>query len=344
MCSPRWAVSPFQPHRALRYGRLQTVLSRYRPRGIMALSEDEAPVVVDGGPDVWGLDPAVRLLGYYNRSRSENAGRGLIISLHGWEGSSHAIQTLVMANAFVQAGYDVFRLNLRDHGPQLHVRAQALNRGLFLGTLLEESLRAVQRIAEWAGSRPVYLVGPSMGGNFALRMAVAHAQQPIANLRQVVAISPAIHPGRSTDAIDAQTVFRLYFRRRWLHSLLIKARLFPELYDFAPLLKLDTVRAMTEWLIPRYTAYDSADAYFSDYSIVGSAAASLTVPTTIITAADDSVIPVADFYGLAPSPNLTIQIHPTGGHVGFLDVSSPLRHCLPDMVLAELAAEPPYSE
>lgn len=332
------APSPFHPHRALRSGRVQTVLSRYRPRQVMALLEQEAPLVVDAGPDQTRHDPAVRLLGYYTQRRGGEPSRGLVISLHGWEGSSHAVHNLVMADAFVAAGYDVFRLNLRDHGPRLHIVPQALNRGLFLGTLLDETVTAVQRVAELAGDKPVFLVGPSMGGNFALRVAAAHTARPIPNLRKVVAISPAINPGRSTDQIDRQPMFHVYFRRRWLRSLLVKQQLFPELYQFDPICAISSLRAMTEWLVTRYAGYESSDAYFAAYSVLNGALAGLRVPTTIITAANDGVIPVADFYGLAPNPYLQIQIHPTGGHVGFLDLV-PLRHCLPDMVLAELAAE-----
>ncbi|RIK57890.1 MAG: hypothetical protein DCC57_01350 [Chloroflexi bacterium] len=339
--TPRLGVANgrFLPHRVVRNGHVQTLLSRYRPRQVLALLEQEAPLMVDAGPDQTGFDPSVRLLGYYTRRRTEGPSHGLVISLHGWEGSSHAVHNLVMADAWVTAGFDVFRLNLRDHGPRRHVVPQGLNHGLFLGTLLDETVAAVQRAAELAGDAPVYLVGPSMGGNFALRVAVAHAVRPIPNLRKVVTISPAINPGRSTDQIDAQPMFHYYFRRRWLRSLLIKQQLFPDLYQFDPLRSIQSLRAMTEWLVTRYAGYPSADAYFADYAVLGDALADLRVATTIITAANDGVIPVADFYALAPSPYLQIQVHPTGGHVGFLDLG-PLRHCLPEMVLAELTAEP----
>lgn len=343
-CSPRLATTPFQPHRVLYDGRVQTLLSRYRPRRVLALREQESPVIVDGGADQTGHEATVRLLGYYNRRRTQGPSRGLVISLHGWEGSSHVVHNLVMADAFVEAGYDVFRLNLRDHGPALQVIAQGLNRGLFLGTLLDETVTAVRRVAEMAGDKPVYLVGPSMGGNFALRVAIAQSDYPIPNLQKVVAISPAIHPGRSIDRIDASAPFRVYFRRRWLRSLLIKQRLFPDLYNVEPLRRIQRIRAMTEWLIPRYSTFSSADEYFAAYAVTGGATATLRVPTVVITAANDPVIPVADFFALAPSPYLRIQIHPTGGHVGFLNASSPLRHCLPDLVLAELAEEATLSE
>jgi predicted alpha/beta-fold hydrolase len=282
------------------------------------------------------MDPHVRLLGYFNRHRGDEPSRGLVISLHGWEGNSHSVYNLVFADCLLDRGYDVFRLNLRDHGPQLHLSPYALNQGVFLGTLLDESLLAVQRVAELAGEQPVYLIGPSMGGNFALRIAAAHATQPVPNLAKVIAISPAINPGRSTDLIDGHYLFHRYFRSRWLHSLLAKQTLYPTLYQFDPLTGIERLRPMTEWLVRQYTEFESADEYFAAYTVQGDALAQLTVPTTIITAADDAVIPVADFYALAPNPNLEIQIHPAGGHVGFIDVG-PLRHCLPDMVVTALA-------
>ncbi|HXF60124.1 MAG TPA: alpha/beta fold hydrolase [Caldilineaceae bacterium] len=335
--SVRHAPEPFCPHRLVRHGPMQTMLALYRPRRVRAVVRGEAPVIIDAGADVTGLDDGVRLLGYYNRRRHDGPSRGLVINLHGWEGSSHAVYCLVLADYLLEAGYDVFRLNLRDHGPQLHLSPHALNRGLFLGTLLDESHTAVQRVAELAGDKPVYLTGPSMGGNFVLRMARLHRERPIRNLRKVVAVSPAINPGRSTDLVDAQYIYRRYFRPRWLRSLLRKQQLFPELYDFSDLVTVERVREMTERLVRRYTEFESADEYFAAYSVLGDALAGLTVPVTIITAADDAVIPVADFYALAPSPCLEIQIHPAGGHVGFLDLS-PLRHCLPAMVEAAFLA------
>lgn len=328
----------FRPHRLLRGGRIQTFASGYRRRRSARTLAGEQIVLLDAGLDATGHDPYVRLTGYYNKRHTSEASRGLVICLHGWEGNSHSAHSLIVGERLLVEGYDLFRLNLRDHGPHLHVDPYVLNRGLFLGTLLEESHCAVQRVAAWAKGLPVYLVGPSMGGNFALRMGVRHASDPIANLRRVVAISPAINPGRSTDRIDQQYPFRRYFRERWLRSVLAKERRFPELYSFGELVKIPKLRPMTEWLIEHYGTFANADDYFSRYSVLGDALAALTVPTTILTAADDPVIVVDDFEELTPSPFLDVQIERFGGHVGFVDFW-PLRYMLPEMVLSELQRE-----
>lgn len=328
----------FVPHRLIRSGRIQTIASSYPLRGLGRTLPGEQGVILDAGRDQTGYDEGVRLFGYYNRHAGDGASRGLVISLHGWEGSSHSAYNLIIGRRLLAEGYDVMRLNLRDHGPHLHVDPYALNQGLFLGTLLEESHLAVQRVAAWAHELPVYLVGPSMGGNFVLRMAARHRQSPIPNLRRVVAISPAVNPAKSTDRIDAQYPFRRYFRDRWLRSVLAKEHLFPHLYEFGPLVTLARLRTMTEWLVQRYTDYASADDYFYHYAVLGDALAHLTVPTTILTAADDPVIAVEDIEQLSASPLLERKIERFGGHVGFVDLW-PLRHLLPEMILVELRRE-----
>ena len=216
----------------------------------------------------------------------------------------------------------------------------ALNPGLFLGTLIDETATAVQRVAEMAADRPFYIVGASMGGNFALRLALRHSEQPMTDLRKVIAFNPAMNPASATDAIDQQPVFRRYFRKRWFGSLRAKQQLYPQLYNFDPLVKMPLIREMTEWLIRHYGGnagqLQNADEYFNAYRVHDAAFQRLSVPTTIITALDDPVIPVTDFFALTPRPLLNVQIHPTGGHVGFVDIF-PLQHKLPELLLAELA-------
>ena len=52
---------------------------------------------------------------------------------------------------------------------------------------------------------------------------------------------------------------------------------------------------------------------------------------------NDPVIPIVDFYTLAPHPLLDVQIHATGGHCGFID-APPVRHHMADLIYPELLA------
>jgi uncharacterized protein len=329
----------FQPHRLIRHADVQTMLSRYSPRDLVVRREHL--VVIDAGEDQTGWDGGrrVRLHGYYTPSLSLFGSRGLVLVLHGWEGCSHSVYNLITTDALIRGGYDVFRLNLRDHGPGLHLDPYALNRGFYMGTLLDEIAVATGHVAEMAGAKPFYLVGASLGGNIVLRLALRHASQPIPNLSKVIAFNPVLNPLRCAEAIDARPAYLRYFRRLWLRSLLAKQRLFPDLYNFTPLAKIPSIIAMTEWMVDRYGEHfgdlHNADDYYNAYAIQSDAFQSLTAPTTIITAANDRVVPVDDFFTLTPHPLLKLQIHDNGGHVGYVDLF-PLRHNLPRLLMAAL--------
>jgi predicted alpha/beta-fold hydrolase len=343
MIDYRTPRTPFRPNPFVRSGSAQTILAMVRPKGIN-VTADEQPLLLDAGYDYTGAAPdqPVRLHGYYNASRAPGAPRGLVMILHGWEGCSHSNYNVILAQALVERGYAVFRLNLRDHGPRLHVDPYALNPGLFRATLIEEAAVATAQIARLAGEHPFYIVGASMGGNFALRLAKWHSEHtPFHNLQKVVAVCPAINPARATDALDRNLGTRRYFRQRWLRSLRAKRLVNPAMPDLAEIERVPLVRDMTEWFIQQPALasarrFANADAYFAAYAVLGDALAQLTVRTTLITAKNDPVIPVVDFYTLTPHPLLDVQIHATGGHCGFID-APPVRHRMADLVLPELA-------
>ncbi|MCU0540052.1 MAG: alpha/beta fold hydrolase, partial [Desulfobacterales bacterium] len=113
-------------------------------------------------PVVLETAAGVRLLGAYARHK-EQPGRGLAILLPGWEGSIDSTYMRCTGRALFQRGYDLFRLNYRDHGESHH-----LNRGIFYAVLLEEVFEAAAQAAAMAGGKPVLLAGFSLGGNFAL--------------------------------------------------------------------------------------------------------------------------------------------------------------------------------
>jgi predicted alpha/beta-fold hydrolase len=237
-----------------------------------------------------------------------------MLLLHGWEGSVNSAYILHTGKTLYENGFSVFRLNFRDHGA-----THQLNPGLFYAVLLEEVFGAAQQVAEYEPGRPFFIAGFSMGGNFALRLARRCAENPIRNLEQVISLSPALDPEKSTVAIDENPLLRRYFRQKWSRSLLKKQACFPNLYDFRDVLQLESIYAMTETLIQRYSDYGSAANYFRHYAVVDDALAQLTVPTTIITAQDDPIIPVEDFYNLKLNSQTRLLIQPYGGHNGFLE-------------------------
>ncbi len=78
------------------------------------------------------------------------------------------------------------------------------------------------------------------------------------------------------------------------------------------------MRELTAALVERYTHFPDLQAYLDGYSVAGRRLAELNVPATIVTAADDPVIPLADFRQLELPPTVELLITPSGGHCGFI--------------------------
>lgn len=265
---------------------------------------------------ILNLSNDVRLQGFHSPQIHRHT-KGMVILLTGWEGSSTSAYILNTGKFLYQYGYDVFRLNFRDHGGSHH-----LNSGLFYATLLDEVFEAVEQVSAYESNFPLFLVGFSLGGNFALRIARKCTKDPIDNLAHVVSISPVLHPEKSTHAIERINYIRNYFMKKWRRSLRKKQEAFPDIYDFNAILSMDSISGMTDVLIDQYSDYENASAYFNAYAILNSALIDIAVPTTIIAAKDDPIIPAEDFESLKLNAFTDLIIHRFGGHNGFIETLS----------------------
>jgi predicted alpha/beta-fold hydrolase len=300
---------PFRPPVYLRNNMLQTFLGSKRPGFFQ-----NRPLVTAAKTVLLSTKKGIRLKGAFSLSESKKV-RGLVMLLHGWEGSITSKYILSAGQRLMNCGFNVFRLNFRDHGGTHH-----LNDGLFYSTLLNEVYDALAQAARMIPKQPVFLCGFSLGGNFALRIARKYSRtRPNSmDLRHILAISPVLNPSRATDAIDQHPVIRRYFMKKWKRSLSIKQRLFPQLYNFNDIMALPTIRQMTEALVVRYSHFSSTEEYFAGYTISNSQLKEICIPTTLVTSKDDPVIPVSDFFSMSPNRYIHLIIHSYGGHNGFL--------------------------
>lgn len=296
----------FLPAAFLRHTYVQTILasSRIRRARRNPMVEHEKETILEVGE-------GIRLQGFFSRPKSS---KGVVILIHGWEGSATSTYILSTGKYLFEREYAIFRLNLRDHGESHH-----LNTGLFWAIILDEVFEAVRQAAQMEKGAPAFLVGFSLGGNFVLRIAKKCARIPIPELKHIVAISPGLNPSLSTDAIDQAPLLKWYFLKKWRKSLRIKERLFPHLYRFNDLLTRKSVREMTALVLERYSGYGEIEGYFSGYDLTGKALKELSIPTTLITAEDDPIIPVDDFHGLHLTPSTHLIVHRFGGHNGFIE-------------------------
>ncbi len=249
----------------------------------------------------------------FRSSPPNSTGRPAVI-LHGWEGSAQSLYILSLAQQLFDRGFEVVRLNLRDHGETHH-----LNRDLFHSCRLSDVIGALRNLQRVFPGRPLSLAGFSLGGNFMLR-AAAQAHAAHLNIAQVVAVSPVLDPGETLVALERSFPgYQLYFARKWMRSLLKKQAVWPGHYDFRELGRMADLRHMTAELVRRFTEFPSLEDYLNGYAITGGRLARLEVPVRIITSLDDPIIPAHSLQRLARSSCLQVTVTRHGGHCGFLE-------------------------
>jgi hypothetical protein len=301
----------FEPAPYLRNGHVQTLVNsmrlrrplvRRRARRMLAAAEER---ILDCGEQV-------RLMGLYSAHRRAHA-RDLVVLIHGWEGSGDSSYLVSAAGCLYDRGFDVFRLNLRDHGPTHH-----LNRGLFHACRLREVAGAMQAIQSGLSFRRLFLAGYSLGGNFALRLGNKAPTYGL-DLERIAAVCPVIDPDHALTALtETFPLYHWYFLRKWRRSLEIKQRYYPGLIDFSEIKRHNSIRKLTDYFAPRYTPFASGDAYLAGYSIAGNRLSGLRVPSTIIASRDDPLIPEEDLNRMHRPYCLSIEQHRYGGHCGFI--------------------------
>jgi predicted alpha/beta-fold hydrolase len=303
-------MNDFAPSGLLKNPHTQSILASTRLRKIRSYPRSRAmlnaskTVILDCGN-------GQQLMGEH--AAHESRSKGLITLIHGWEGSSQSTYLLSAGGILFAAGYDVFRLNLRDHGPSHH-----LNRELFNSARLDEVVGALKAIHQTYSQQWQFLAGFSLGGNFALRIA-AEAGNAGLKIDQTVAICPVIDPAKTMTAIEqGWWVYEKYFVKKWQKSLRKKINLYPELGYQDSLFKLKTLRDMNSYFIPHHTTFKDADDYFQAYSIAEDRLQKLSSPAHIIAAQDDPIILAEDFLRLADNSYLTVETKRYGGHCGFV--------------------------
>ena len=308
---PGRAAAPYRAPWWLRSPHLQTMLGssgwrlRHGARLLAATGAQTRAELYDGGD-------GVRLQGLYSEVPGRPP-RGLALLLHGWEGSAESSYMRTTAAHFLQRGYATVRLNFRDHGDTHH-----LNEALFHSNRSDEVVHAACDIARRHPAERLVVAGHSLGGNFALRLALRAPRAGLA-LARVAAVCPVLDPAVTMDHMEqGLPVYLRYFEHKWRRSLLRKRALWPQRHAFDDATLRLGMRALTRWLVERHTEFGSLDAYFAGYSIAGDRLAGLQVPADILMAEDDPVIPVAGFHALRLPPQVRIEYTRHGGHCGFL--------------------------
>ena len=302
---------PFVPHPALKNPHAQTIAGTLIPRRFKSIVERSEPRFFD-------TDPGARVLAHC-AWQDDRTARPTVILAHGMEGSTESRYMLGSAEKALGAGFNAVRVNYRNCGGTEHLTSTLYHAGL-----TEDIRHIVLELIERDGLNEIYLVGFSLGGNIILKLAGEFGSSIPAAIRGVATVSPSIDLASCADAIELRR--NIIYSSRFVKSLRdrmrLKARLYPDRYDPSMLRRIRTIRQFDDaYVAPHCGFRDSAD-YYERASALR-VISRVSVPTLIVHAKDDPIIPFAQIERaeVTSNSNVIVVTPEQGGHVGFISAN-----------------------
>ena len=300
-------VSDYIPTPRWRGGHRMTVYAWARRRAFPHLPQPEARYF-DVAPDARVLAEC-----YWQREPRQHPS---ILALHGLEGSSRAHYMRGLADKALALGFNAILLNQRNCGGTEHLSA-----GLYHSGLTHDAAFVIRELIAQDGLPAIGVIGYSLGGNLALKLAGDYGTEAPPQLTAVCAVSPTMDLGLCVRALERRSnfIYQWNFVRNLKRRMRRKAALVPDRYDLAPLARVRTVRAFDEAYTAPHHGFRDADDYYYRASALR-VAARIAVPALIIASDNDPFVPWEQFQApeIAANPQITVAITRDGGHCAFV--------------------------
>lgn len=304
------ARKPFRPHRLFSNNHAQTLVSHLWPRRATSLDFGQQ------AERFFEVEPGVQILAHHHRHEGDDRQRPTVVLIHGLEGSHASVYMVSTARLFFHAGFNVWRYNMRNCGGTEHLTPTLYHSGM------SGDLRAViGELAERDQLTKIFVIGYSMGGNIALKLAGEYGEEAPRALRGVCAVSPALDLSACAAAINRRSnwIYQKSFLKGLRRRVHYKAQLYPNMYRSDDFRAVRSIRDFDEIYTARHAGFASADDYYERSSAV-KVLDRVCVPTLIIHAQDDPFIPFESFRQLPALGNRSLLLVAPrhGGHVGFI--------------------------
>jgi predicted alpha/beta-fold hydrolase len=291
---------PFDP--LFRRPHWQTIVAHYWPR----------PRSARGFPITRRLmetEPGTQVLVESQRPVGQAAGE--IVLVHGLEGSGDAGYIESLAAAALAAGFAAHRFHMRTCGGTESQSPTLYHAGL------TSDLWAVLRTMRDEGRAPACLVGFSLGGNVVLKLAGELGGSACRVIRAVCGVSTPLDLAACARRLAApeNRIYEYRFVRRMRARLCATGRYHPA--EFAG---LRTLMAIDDRITAPSFGFGDAANYYRTQSCFRYLEA-IRVPTLLIQAKDDPIVPFATFERLPANPCIELLAPGHGGHLGFLGKS-----------------------
>ncbi len=240
-----------------------------------------------------------------------------LVALHGLESSSDAHYVRGLADKAFAVGFNIVRLNQRNCGGTEH-----LSDSLYHSGLTHDPLAVMDELIAVDGLSAFAVVGYSLGGNLTLKLAGDFGANPPNELKAVCAVSPTMDLAVCVDALEQKEnrLYQWHFVRNLKRRMRRKSAAWPGRFSLDALARIRSIREFDDaYTAPFHGFKDASDYYHRARAM--RVIDKISIPTLIITAADDPFVPPGPFRepAVVRNRNITVMVTPSGGHCGFVE-------------------------
>ena len=239
----------------------------------------------------------------------------LILVLHGLEGNARRRYMLSAYRALAARGLAAVGLNFRACSGEPNRRARMYHSGDS-----GDPAFVLERLRERFGSRPLGVIGFSLGGNILLKLLGEDGDTALADA--AVAISVPYDLSAAADRLmkgRMGSLYSEYFLRSLRGKVQEKSHLLTDLVDPGELAGIDSIREFDDRITAPLHGFTGASDYYNRCSSAAFLPA-IRRPTLLLHSADDPYLPFSAIptAAIADNPWLHPTITSRGGHVGFV--------------------------
>lgn len=257
-----------------------------------------------------------------DRPRGWKPGDRSMLLLHGLSGCHSAPYMLRLARRFVARGICVYRIDMRGCGAAADLTNNLTHAGR------SDDLVAALRCISMRSHGPLHVIGVSLGASQLLRavgrIGAGLDARPewFDRLESIAAVAPPADLQRCSDNMTRWVLrpYNYFFIRTLLQTVPPRIRQRDVVQEELRRPRPRTLRELDDRFTAPLSGFADALDYYSKSSchlVTGHN----PVPTLVLTAADDPIVPIGCFLddpGLW-SDSTELVVTKTGGHVGFID-------------------------
>jgi len=281
---------------------LLTILGNYWPRDRRF---DRFPIT----DRLYQTEPNVKVL--VREQHPEGVAKGSLLMVHGLEGSSEAGYMVSMARRALEAGYAAHRMNIRSCGG-----TEGLCDTLYHAGLTSDARYVAERLPP-----PVWFLGYSLGGNVVLKLAAELGKRAQDSIAGVIAVSAPIDLAASVAALERpeNRIYDWRFVRRMKRRMRERCAAHPGRFSVNGLDGIRRLREFDDRITAPFFGFQDAAHYYATQSAIRTLDA-VQVPTLLLSAADDPLVPARMFQhpAVRENPCIECRLVAHGGHLGFI--------------------------